>query len=209
MPLDHYAHAPRLPDGDELDPALLVPGASGALELEIGPGRGWFLVERLEVAADVGVIGLEIRRKWATVVDERLRARGLGARGRVFAEDARLALPRLRSGVFAAVFVHFPDPWWKKRHHKRLVVTPEFVTAVARVLRPGGELLVQTDVVERADAYERAILDSGAFRPATGAGARVEDHPFVARSPRERRAMADGIPIVRLRFQRDRAPLAG
>ncbi|MBN2196692.1 MAG: tRNA (guanine-N7)-methyltransferase [Polyangiaceae bacterium] len=202
MPNDRYAAAPKLPDGDAIEPALLVPGAPGPIELEIGPGRGWFLVERLAAMPDVGVIGLEVRRKWATIVDDRLRARGMGERGRVFAEDARSALGRLREGTLSTVYLHFPDPWWKKRHQKRLVVTDELVVQAGRVLTVGGELFVQTDVMERADAYERTIAESGLFAPIFGGGPRVEDHPFVARSPRERRAMADGLPIARLRFRR-------
>ncbi len=199
---DRYAHAPRLPEGSAVDPAALVPVATGPIELEIGPGRGGFVVERLAAVEGAGVIGLEVRRKWATIVDDRLRARGLHGRARVFAEDARTALPRLLPASLAAVFVHFPDPWWKKRHHKRLLITEELVEQLARVLRPGGELFVQTDVPDRADAYEQLIARSGRFVPVTGDGPRVADHPFVARSPRERRAMADGIPIVRLRFRR-------
>ncbi|HOU90873.1 MAG TPA: tRNA (guanine-N7)-methyltransferase [Polyangiaceae bacterium] len=202
MPDDRYARAPRLPEGAAIDPAALVPAATGPVELEIGPGRGWFLVERLAAVADAGLIGLEIRRKWATIVDDRLRARGLGGRGRVFAEDARTALPRLLPASLSTVFVHFPDPWWKKRHQKRLLITEGLIEQLARVLRPGGELFVQTDVAERADAYEEAIARSGRFVPVTADGPRVEDHPFVARSPRERRALADGVPIVRLRVRR-------
>jgi len=202
MPDDPYARAPRLPEGSALDPAALVPGATGPIELEIGPGRGGFLVERLAAVDDVGVIGLEVRRKWATIVDDRLRARGLHGRGRVFAEDARVALPRLLPATLAAVFVHFPDPWWKKRHQKRLLLTEELVEQLARVLRPGGELFVQTDVPDRAAAYEQLLARSRWFVPVSGDGPRVEDHPFVARSPRERRAMADGIPIMRLRVRR-------
>jgi len=201
MQLNPYAHAPRLPDGDAIEPSRLVAAASADVELEIGPGRGWFMVERLDAVPDLSMIGFEIKRKWATVVDERLRRRGLGDRGRVFAEDARHALQRLAPATVAVVHVNFPDPWWKKRHRKRLVVTPELVAEVARVLRPGGELFVQTDVAERADAYERIIDVSVRFVPCA-ARARVDDHPYLARSPRERRAIEDGIPVFRLRYRR-------
>ncbi len=197
---DPYAHAPRLPEGDRLDPRALLATQPNEVELEIGPGRGWFMVERLEAVAELGMVGFEIKRKWATVVDGRLRRRGFGDRGRVFAEDARYALPRLLPRTVAAVHVNFPDPWWKKRHQKRLVLTGELVAEVARVLRPRGELFVQTDVAERADAYERVIDDSGRFVPCE-ARARVDDHPYQARSPRERRALEDGIPVFRLRYR--------
>lgn len=201
MRKDPYAHAPRLPDGDGLDPRSLFAGATGDVELEIGPGRAWYMVERLAAVPGLLMVGLEIKRKWATLGDERLRSRGLGERGRVFAEDARLALPRLVPGALAVVHVNFPDPWWKKRHRKRLLLAPELMAELWRVLRPGGELFVQTDVEERAAEYEQVIDASGWFAPA-GAQARVTEHPYLALSPRERRATADGLPIYRLRYRR-------
>lgn len=200
---DPYRHAPRLPPGEHLDPREVLGAKLDDYELEIGPGRGWFLVERLEAMPEVGMVGLEIRRKWASIVDDRLRQRGLGARGRVFCEDARSALPRWKDEAFSLVFLHFPDPWWKRRHQKRLVLGDDLVGELWRILRPGGGLFIQTDVVERADAYDELITRSARFEPAATSGtARVVDHPFIARSPRERRAMADGLPIVRLHFRR-------
>ncbi len=195
-----YANAPRLPEGDAIDPRALVEARLDVVEIEIGPGRGWFMVERLEAEPELAMIGFEIKRKWATLVDERLRQRGLGERGRVFAEDARLALRRLMADCAAKVHLNFPDPWWKKRHQKRLVLTPELALEVARVLAPGGELFVQTDVEERSLAYEGVVEASGRFVP-SGPTARVIDHPYQARSPRERRAIEDGLPIYRLRYR--------
>ncbi len=175
------------------------------IEMEIGPGRGWFLVERAEAEPRAGLVGLEIRRKWATIVDQRLAKRGLGARARVFAEDARHALPRLvPDASVRRVFVHFPDPWWKKRHQKRLVVRDGFLDQVARLLERGGELFVQTDVEERAQAYEQLVQGDARFVPAgdTAGSPRMVDHPYIARSPRERRAIADGLPVHRMRWVR-------
>jgi tRNA (guanine-N7-)-methyltransferase len=130
-----------------------------------------------------------------------LRARGYGARGRVFAEDAKLALPRFPAKSIAVAYVHFPDPWWKKRHHKRLVVSPELLEQLARILRDDGELLIQTDVEERAAQYETLVAAHGNFVPVEQ-GPRVADHPYGARSPRERKAMEDGLPVYRLRYRR-------
>jgi len=198
-----YEHAPRLPEGERVDLPTLVSGEW--TELEIGPGRGWFLVERAAAEARAGLVGLEVRRKWAAVVDERLRKRGLGARARVFAEDASFALRRL--GPDASVkrlYLHFPDPWWKKRHEKRILFRDSFADELARLLEPGGELFVQTDVETRAAQYERLLEADVRFRPAGDApgGARLAENPYGARSPRERRAMADGIPVHRLRWSR-------
>lgn len=222
-----YEHAPRLPEGDDsIDPrtlflptppasvgvqhaedvaASLPPASSKAagapIELEVGPGRGWFIFERLDHAPEVRVVGLEIRRKWATIVDDRLKKRGYGARGRVFAEDAKAALTRFAPDSVAIAYVHFPDPWWKKRHAKRLVVGDELLDQLARVLVSGGELLIQTDVEERAEQYEAIVAEHGAFE-ALEETARVVDHPHGARSPRERKAIEDGLPVYRLRYRR-------
>ena len=181
-------------------PPPLVGAGSRPVELEIGPGRGWFLVERLEADPDARV-GLEIRRKWASIVDGRLEKRGLADRGRVFAEDAREVLPRLVPGTLSVVYIHFPDPWWKKRHAKRRVLTAELLAGVAGALAPGGELFVQTDVFDRAEQFESVVAAESRLAP-WSTTARVEDNPYGARSPRERRAMADGLPVLRLRYRR-------
>jgi tRNA (guanine-N7-)-methyltransferase len=195
-----YADAPRLPEADPLDLGqIIVPGCP--VELEIGPGRGGFLFERLAAVPDLCMIGLEIRRKWATIVDNKLKAAGLGQRGRVFFEDARSALPRLPPASLSRVYVHFPDPWWKKRHEKRLVVSPSLLPNVARALVPGGELFVQTDVEERAQEYEDAISAFDGLVAAPG-GPRLTENPFQARSPREHRAIKDGLPIHRLLYRK-------
>lgn len=200
--VDPYAHAPRLPAEGSIDLRRVFRGTSAErpVELEIGPGRGWFTVERLEADPEAFVVGFEIKRKWATIVDERLERRGLGSRGRVFAEDARLVMPRLVPRSVARVYLHFPDPWWKKRHEKRLVLGVPLLDAIEGALIHGGELFVQTDVAERAERYQREIEAHGGFRPVLGS-ARVEDHAYGARSPRERIAMRDGIPVYRLLYR--------
>jgi tRNA (guanine-N7-)-methyltransferase len=198
-----YADAPTLPGGGSVDVRTLVRGAF--IEIEVGPGRGGFLLERAQVVPDAGLVGLEVRRKWATIVDARLAKQGLSARARVFAEDARLALPRLGpGGSVRRIFLSFPDPWWKKRHEKRLVLEPSVADEVVRLLEVGGELFVQTDVSDRAQQYEDLLLCRRELEPAGDepGSARLGDNPYQARSPRERRAIADGLPVNRLRFRR-------
>jgi tRNA (guanine-N7-)-methyltransferase len=201
-----YSDAPRLPDGAALDVAEIFGATRPAatLELEIGPGRGGFIVERLEANPEAHVLGLEIRLKWASLVDERVRSLGLGARGRVFAEDIRSALPRFAAGALSHVFIHFPDPWWKKRHAKRRLADALVVDQLARALVAGGELFVQTDVWDTARAYRQSIEACSEFEPHgdTAGSPELAENPYGARSPRERRVMADGIPVHRLRYRR-------
>lgn len=200
-PVNPYFDAPRLPAGEVVDPRLLLGAGSQPIELEIGPGRGGFLFERLEAFPELRILGLEVRLKWAKIVDTKLRERGFGERGRVLAEDAVAAVARFPNACLSAVFIHFPDPWWKKRHEKRLVLRDALTTELGRVMAPGAELFVQTDVEERAESYAALIAESEDFEP-YGTEARIVDHPYVARSPRERRAMTDGLPIYRMRYRR-------
>ena len=103
-----------------------------------------------------------------------------------------------------ALYLHFPDPWWKKRHEKRLVAGAPLLDGIARLLVDGGELFAQTDVEERAAQYAELFTAHPALEPAGDVvgSARLAENPYGARSPREHRAIADGLPVHRLRFRR-------
>ena len=198
-----YDDAPRIPEGDAIDLRTLVSGSR--FELEVGSGRGGFTLERILHDPEVGMLALEIKRKWATIVDKRLQALGHGARARCFSEDAKFALPRLGPDAsLSVVYLHFPDPWWKKRHQKRLVMGEVFLREVLRLLKPGGDFFVQTDVDERADAYCAQLADCKDLVPAGDEPGSpwLAENPYGARSPREHRAIKDGLPVRRMRFRR-------
>ena len=207
-PRHPYAHAARVPDGDAVPVSDLVPG-EGPIEIEVGPGRGGFLFERAEARPEARLVGLEIRLKWSAIVDARLGKRGLGKRARVLNADAREALARISPDASVSVFyLHFPDPWWKKRHEKRLVMGDSLLDSIARLLVDHGELFVQTDVEERAEQYEAQIGSHALFEPFGDdpASPRLAENPYNARSPREHRAIADGLPVHRLRYRRKARP---
>jgi len=191
--------APAAPDG-AIELATLWRDA-GELELEIGFGRGMFLLERAQAAPGSRILGLEIKRKWAYLVGERAQRLGL-SNVRVFGADAREVLPRLMpQACLARVFIHFPDPWWKKRHEKRRLRGPSTFDPLARLLRPGGQLFIQTDVEDRAQTFLDDVREHGGFHvPDAGF---VDDNPFQARSNREKRAIADGLPIYRILVTRN------
>ncbi len=204
-----YGHAPRLPETDVLDVRAVLrrDGArfEGPIELEIGPGRGGFLFERCAARPDAFVVGLEIRLKWATLVDQRLVSAGLGAQGRVFAADAKEVLARLGPDAsIEVVYLHFPDPWWKKRHEKRLVMGEPLLLDIARLLVDGGELFIQTDVEERAAQYREVVSTCADLLPAgdVEGSPMLAENPYEARSPREHHAIRDGLPVERMRYRR-------
>jgi tRNA (guanine-N7-)-methyltransferase len=190
--------APAPPDGP-IDLTQLWPHELER-ELEIGFGRGMFLLERAQAAPGSGILGVEVKRKWAYLVDQRAQRLGLG-NVRVFGADARDVLARLQpDGGLARLFMHFPDPWWKKRHAKRRLRGPSMFDPAARLLRSGGELFIQTDVEERAETFLDDLRAHAAFEvPAHGY---VAENPYAARSNREKRAIADGLPIFRILVRR-------
>lgn len=192
--------APKAPEGP-VDLAAALPG-DGPLELDVGFGRGLSLVERAEVAPEARVVGVEVRSKWAYLASQDLARRGLSGRVLAWNEDVRLLLPRCGpEACLHRVFVHFPDPWWKKRHAKRRVVDDDFLDQVARLLRDGGDLFVQTDVEDRAARYRDLIAGHGAFEIVHEPGA-LDRNLFGARSNRERRADDDGLPVYRMLARR-------
>lgn len=199
-PIRYDERAPTPPEG-KVDLEALIPG-EGPLELDVGIGRGRSLLERARVAPEARIIGLELKAKWAFKVEARRAREGL-ANARVFRADAKELLARSGpDGCLARVFLHFPDPWWKKRHAKRRVLGPALLDDLARLLAPGGELFVQTDVEERAEELAALIGGHEAFAPARGERLAIDANPFGARSNREVRAEEDGLPVHRLLARR-------
>jgi tRNA (guanine-N7-)-methyltransferase len=193
---------PRAPEGG-FDLFELFPPSSD-IEMEIGFGRGLFIVQRAAAAPDTCLVGIEIKKKLVYRVEQRRKRLGL-ERVRVMAGDARAVLPQVRpDAALARVFVHFPDPWWKKRHAKRRLLAEPLLDQIARLLRPGGELFVQTDVEDRAEQCLAQLREHAAFDlPAEG---RLEHNPYGARSNREQRAIEDGLPVYRILARRRPAP---
>ena len=207
-----YADAPVLPTIGPIHVSSLTSAAASQralpLEIEIGPGRGAFIFERAAESSGIAIVGLEIRHKWAKIVDDRLTALGYGDRARVYAANACYVLPRLHPDASVAqFFLHFPDPWWKKRQQKRAVLTPPFVREMIRLLAPGGTVFLQTDVLERGDQYETLLTSMEGLVPdGDEQGARLlSEPPWRAKSNRERKVLAAGLTPTRLLFRKPQA----
>jgi tRNA (guanine-N7-)-methyltransferase len=168
-------------------------GRNAPLELEIGPGRGAFALDHAARHPEVDVVAIETRRSDCELIRARAGKRGL-RNLMVFQGDAKLLVPRLfPPGSLAALHVQFPDPWWKKRHHKRRMVDAEFAVQARSLLAPGGVVDFRTDVEAYAREGEQTWLDAGFEK--------LPDEPPEVLSTRERRYAVTGRAVFRARFQ--------
>ena len=142
-----------------VDPRRLFEGSrrDDPLEVEIGSGKGSFLVAESEIRAEVLFAGVERARRYWLYAADRLRRRER-PNARIVLGDARETLEALPAGSVAGLHVYFPDPWPKRRHaHRRLLIQPDFLAACERVLAPGASLRVVTDAPEYFAEIERAL----------------------------------------------------
>ena len=144
--------------GGTIDWSAIFP-VQRAVELDIGCGRGLFVFTAASATPDRNFAGIEIDYREGRRAAMRLVRRRMD-NARIIGGDCRLMLTELIApGSVAAAHVYFPDPWWKRRHHKRRLFNPEFVQLLARIVQPGGHVHHWTDV---ADYFEMAsaLLDA-------------------------------------------------
>ncbi|HUJ27125.1 MAG TPA: tRNA (guanosine(46)-N7)-methyltransferase TrmB [Myxococcales bacterium] len=170
------------------------------IEVEVGPGHGGFALDHATKHPDRLLVVIETRRSDCELIRMRADKRGL-ANLHVVQGDARLLLPRMfRDGQLWAVHVQFPDPWWKKRHHKRRMVDVEFAQLMRRLLRPGGLIDFRTDVPAYFREALQTWLEAGFVR--------LPDAAPEVLSTRERRYAVTGQPVFRAAFENPAAPVA-
>jgi tRNA (guanine-N7-)-methyltransferase len=160
--------AERLP-ALELDAATLASGAPlfafepRELWLEIGFGGGEHLIAQARAHPDVGFIGCEPFLNGVAKLLAALQLHGLD-NVRLRAGDARALIEALPPASLSRIFVLYPDPWPKRRHHKRRVISAEMIAEIARAARPGAILRFATDIDDYSGWALSRFLDSPDFR---------------------------------------------
>ena len=170
--------------------------------LEIGFGGGEHLIWQAESHPDVGLIGCEPYLDGVVKVLAAVQSRKLD-RIRLHADDARPLLRWLPESSISRAFVLFPDPWPKARHHKRRLISPAMVDALARVIRPGGQLRIATDIGDYARTALLAMVGSPDFQWLANSPADWRVRPVDWPQTRyEQKAVAVGRRCYYLRFER-------
>jgi len=173
---------------DELLPKYALPegtlnlaavfGRDARRSLEIGFGNGDTLAELARRHPEEDFLGAEVHRPGVGRLLNALEA-GQLRNVRVACEDAvRLCSERLPDASLDAVLIYFPDPWPKKRHHKRRLLQPEFAALLAGKLKPGGKLHFATDWEDYAQqALTVLTACPGLENTAAGYAARPAERP--------------------------------
>ena len=125
-----------------------------AVEVEIGSGKGTFLINAARANPHINYLGIEWANKYCNYAADRARRWGL-ANIRMIRCDAKdFIIRHTPSQSLQTLHIYFPDPWPKKRHHKRRLFDSKFLTAAVKALLPAGQLHVATDFKEYFDVIE-------------------------------------------------------
>ncbi|HYH67348.1 MAG TPA: tRNA (guanosine(46)-N7)-methyltransferase TrmB [Urbifossiella sp.] len=188
---------PLAPCPSPLDWAALF-GNAHPVEVEVGMGKGLFLVTQAAARPGANFFGIEVVRKYQLYAATRVAVRQLPNVKTTCADAKALFRDFIAPGSVAAVHVLFPDPWWKARHKKRRVFTPEFAADIARSLPVGGELHVASDVAEYFGVMTGILRAMPAFRELTAETTAEGGYE----TNFERKARAQGTPVGRARYAR-------
>lgn len=185
------------------DWATVFADPSRPLHVDLGCGKGLFLMAMAPLVPEWNFLGLEIRKPLVEQAQRRIQDGPsnlylMYSNVNVSFRDLIASLPT--PCPLRRVSVQFPDPWFKKRHQKRRVLQPAFVATLADLLPPGGEVVVQSDVEPVAIDMVARLSEHPAF--VAEASAWLPTSPFPAQTDRERVTLEQGKPVYRARFIR-------
>jgi tRNA (guanine-N7-)-methyltransferase len=203
---------PKAPDSASVEPSGSPPrplnlgvifGNDHPVELEVGFGKGMFLVSASQAHPETNYLGIEIERAYQLYAANRLGKRKL-TNVRLACGDARAFLrDHFPDRCLQAVHVYFPDPWWKQRHRKRRLFNEDFAGQCVRVLRDGGRLNLASDVAEYFAEIQKMLCRHQSLLPLPVAEAMAPRHDLDYLTNFERKYRKAARPIYRAVYERD------
>ena len=140
-------------------------GSARPVELEVGSGKGTFLLARAAARPEVNFLGLEWARAYCHYAADRVRRAGLANVRMLRAEAAHVFRVCLAPASLLRVHVYFPDPWPKRRHQRRRLIQPPFLADVRRALLPGGQIIIVTDHLDYFRQIRRVLDHTAGLAP--------------------------------------------
>jgi tRNA (guanine-N7-)-methyltransferase len=140
-------------------------GRDAPTDIEIGAGKGKFLNEFATAQPARNLLGVERSAKYHRLCCDRAARRGLTNVRLLRTTGEDLLFRLLAEASVVNMFVLFPDPWPKKRHHKRRFFKPEIVVAMVRALAIGGRLLVKSDHADYAEVIGEVLGGAAGLTP--------------------------------------------
>ncbi len=172
------------------------------LEIDVGCGRGLFLVNASDTHPDINYLGIDTDYREGRRAAKRLQKRD-SRNARILGGDVFTVFGSMvRPASLQAVHVYFPDPWWKARHRRRRVFTDRFVDRCAELLLPGGLLHSWTDVEEYFEVIEALMNHHPAFETLPAPEEQPAEHDLDYRTSFERKSRQKGLSICRGRWMR-------
>jgi tRNA (guanine-N7-)-methyltransferase len=177
-----YQQPLTLPDWNQVYSNLSQP-----LHLDLGCGRGRFLLEIASLYPEINFLGIEIRQPLVTEANQLKEEKKLSNLHYLFANinnyltEILESLPRQKIEL---VMIQFPDPWFKKKHHKRRVIQPKIVKIFADFLPINSQVFLQSDIKEIAEEMCDLFLANPSFKP-LNADIWLTDNPLPIMTERE------------------------
>jgi tRNA (guanine-N7-)-methyltransferase len=164
------------------------------VEIEIGSGKGTFLLARARARPELNLLGIEYAAPYGLYAADRLARAGCENARMLIADAAPLFRGVWADSSVLRVHLYFPDPWPKRRHHRRRIVQPAFVQQVRRVLIRGGQLIVATDHRGYYEHIRRVMLWAEGFARTTFPKMAGEEDEVVGTNF-EKKYIAEGRPV--------------
>ena len=174
-----------------------LPNFPHPYSLEIGSGKGQFLIDMAKKFPDMYFIGVERNTTCAGITAKKLVEEADVKNAKLIYDNANVVLLNLKDESIENIFLNFSDPWPKKRHWKRRLSAPSYLNNYYRILKKGGKLIIKTDNVDLW-AFTKEMMEESNFVIESMTDDYIERDEFDAETEYEKSFRKEGVPIHRL-----------